>query len=109
MPDTAFDAAHRRPIFDVADHNSPAQATRVACYNAVGMLSDHKVIEAVLRALRETGHPALRSVDIEISGGVVILWGRVSSYYQKQLAQEVVQRIDGVQGIANGLEVICCR
>jgi len=109
MPDTTFDAARLRPVLDVAGHNSSAQATPVARHDAVGILSDRRVIEAVVRALRETGHPGLRSLDIEISGGVVILWGRASSYYHKQLAQETVQRVAGVHGIANGLEVVCCR
>jgi osmotically-inducible protein OsmY len=71
--------------------------------------ADRKLMDAVVRALHDTGQPALRGVDIEISGGVVILWGRVPSYYQKQLAQEAAQRVSGIQGIANGLEVVCCR
>jgi len=71
--------------------------------------ADRNLVQEVARALRATGYSALRSLDIEISSGVVILWGRVPSYYQKQLAQETVQRVDGIQGIANGIEVVCCR
>jgi len=79
------------------------------CHDDSEPNADRRTVEAVAQALRTTGHAALRSLDIEISGGIVILWGRVPSYYQKQLAQETVQRVDGVLGIANGLEVVCCR
>jgi hypothetical protein len=63
--------------------------------------------DAVYDALRTTGHAALRNLDIEVSRGTVVLWGRVGSYYQKQLAQVIVQQVAGVRGVANGLEVIC--
>ena len=33
------------------------------------------------------------------------LEGTVGSFYQKQMAQEVVRRLDGVQGIENQLQV----
>lgn len=65
--------------------------------------------EAVRRALSDTGYPAFRDIQIEIERGIVLLWGQVPSYYQKQLAQVKVQQIDGVRGIANGIEVVCCR
>ena len=65
------------------------------------------LIAAVSRTLREAGYPALRHVKVEYLSGVVVLWGVVPSYYQKQLAQAVAQRVEGVRRIANGLEVIC--
>jgi len=34
-----------------------------------------------------------------------VLRGVVSSYYQKQMAQEAVRRLQGVEGIENHLEV----
>jgi osmotically-inducible protein OsmY len=75
-----------------------------ACLNA-----DRALFNAVAQALRNTGHAALRDLDIEITGGVVVLWGRVPSYYQKQLAQEAVQQVHGAGRVANGLEVVYCR
>jgi osmotically-inducible protein OsmY len=71
--------------------------------------ADRAVFEAVVQALRNTGHAALRDLDIEIEGGVVVLWGRVPSYYEKQLAQAAVQQATGTARIANGIEVVCCR
>jgi osmotically-inducible protein OsmY len=63
-------------------------------------------VEAVAQALCATGYPALRDVQIEIERGIVVLWGRVPTYHQKQLAQAAAQRVDGVRGIANGIEVV---
>jgi osmotically-inducible protein OsmY len=70
---------------------------------------DSVSIEAVGQALRATGYAALRDIQIEIERGVVVLWGRVPTYHQKQLAQVTAQRVDGVRGIANGIEVVSCR
>lgn len=71
--------------------------------------ADRALVEAVARALRATGHPGLRDLDIEITAGIVVLWGRVSTYHQKQLAQAMAQKVEGVRGVANGVEVVCCR
>lgn len=69
--------------------------------------SEHELIEAVRSALYVAGYAPLRHLEIEICGGIVVLWGRVPTYYQKQLAQVTAQRVAGVRGIANGLEVVC--
>ena len=41
----------------------------------------------------------------ETEEGRVVLRGKVTSYFQKQMAQETVQRIDGVETVDNLLEV----
>jgi hypothetical protein len=64
---------------------------------------------SVAQALCATGYSALRDIQIEIERGIVVLWGRVPTYYQKQLAQATVQRVAGVRGVANGIEVACGR
>jgi osmotically-inducible protein OsmY len=52
-------------------------------------------------------HPHLkrRRVHFETQAGRVVLRGTVSSYYQKQMAQEAVRRLQGVDSIENQLEV----
>jgi osmotically-inducible protein OsmY len=58
--------------------------------------------------LRQTlGHHLFRSRQIDVCAdqGVVVLQGEVQSFYEKQLAQEVVRRIDGVQRVENEIEV----
>jgi len=46
-----------------------------------------------------------RPIDLSAARGVVILQGEVQSYYEKQLAQEVVRRIGGVERVENQLAV----
>jgi osmotically-inducible protein OsmY len=53
------------------------------------------------------GHPHLRHrrVHFETHSGHVVLRGVVGSYYQKQMAQEAVRRLQGVAQVENCLEV----
>ena len=37
--------------------------------------------------------------------GIVVLTGKVNSFFQKQMAQEAIRRVDGVEKIDNQLEV----
>jgi osmotically-inducible protein OsmY len=41
----------------------------------------------------------------EAEEGRVVLSGSVSTYFQKQMAQEIIRRVEGVEEIDNGLEV----
>jgi osmotically-inducible protein OsmY len=49
--------------------------------------------------------PSRRQVRIEAADGNVVLEGSVRSFFEKQMAQEAIRRIDGVQMIDNRLEV----
>lgn len=46
-----------------------------------------------------------RKVRIEAAEGRVVLSGRVTSFFQKQMAQEALRRVEGVREIENQLEV----
>lgn len=46
-----------------------------------------------------------RKLRFEAEAGRVVLRGTVSTYFQKQMAQEALRNIDGVQEIENQLEV----
>lgn len=52
-------------------------------------------------------HPHLhrRRVRIEQEPGRLVLRGVVSSFYEKQMAQESLRRVEGVDRIDNELEV----
>ena len=94
--------------------NSPGSDADELCISqrnspAAKIDSDRALVEAVERALCAAGYPALRGVQIEFERGIVVLWGRVPNYHQKQLAQSTVQRVEGVRGIANGIEIACRR
>jgi osmotically-inducible protein OsmY len=47
-----------------------------------------------------------RQVFCENHDGVLLLRGRVSSFYEKQLAQEAVRKLEGVDQIVNQIEVV---
>ena len=66
----------------------------------------HKTLaERVDSAITTSPYLAGRSLRFETDGGRVILQGMVKSYFQKQMAQEVVRRVEGVERIDNHLEV----
>ena len=49
--------------------------------------------------------PSRRQVRVEAADGHVVLKGSVRSFFEKQMAQEAIRRIDGVEMIDNLLEV----
>ncbi|MCL4205208.1 MAG: BON domain-containing protein [Pirellulaceae bacterium] len=55
--------------------------------------------------LTMSGYTELRRVICEFHEGVLTLRGQVSTFYAKQLAQERVRTVDGVEEIDNRLEV----
>lgn len=63
------------------------------------------LLDRVHSALDSSPYLAGGGVRIEAEHGQVRLLGKVKSYFEKQMAQEVLRRIDGVQQIENQLEV----
>lgn len=64
------------------------------------------VLEAMVhQAIERHPHLVGRQVQLETSEGCVTLRGVVRSYYQKQMAQEILRGIHGVARIDNQLEV----
>ncbi len=61
--------------------------------------------DRVLTALERNPYFSGRNLFFETADGRVVLKGVVRSYFQKQMAQEAVRRLDGVQEIRNELEV----
>jgi osmotically-inducible protein OsmY len=56
-------------------------------------------------AIESAPHLAASRLRVESQEGRVYLRGKVASYFQKQMAQEAIRRIDGVEWIENELEV----
>ena len=56
-------------------------------------------------AIQDSPHLAGYTLHIEMRPGRIVLRGVVRSYYQKQIAQEVVRVVDGVGRIENQLRV----
>lgn len=61
--------------------------------------------ERAQSALRDNPHFSCRDVQLEAAEGRLILRGTVHSFYQKQMAQEALRRIEGVERIENQLQV----
>jgi hypothetical protein len=61
--------------------------------------------DRVLTALEGNPYLGRRNLRFETSDGRVTLRGVVDTYFQKQMAQEAIRHVDGVDEIANELEV----
>lgn len=61
--------------------------------------------DRVLTALERNPYLSNKSLRFETSSGRVTLRGVVGTYFQKQMAQEAIRYVDGVDEIANELEV----
>jgi len=48
-----------------------------------------------------------RTIQLEFREGTIILSGRVPSFYLKQLLQEAMRNIEGVEKIDNRVDVTC--
>ncbi|MCS7238085.1 MAG: BON domain-containing protein [Thermoguttaceae bacterium] len=60
----------------------------------------------IARALFRNPYLPKHHLRFETHAGRVILRGVVRSYFQKQMAQEAVRKVEGVQEICNELEVV---
>jgi osmotically-inducible protein OsmY len=60
---------------------------------------------AAEQRLRESSYFAPRSVLCDFHEGVLVLRGSVPSFHQKQIAQTLVRKVDGVEVVVNRLVV----
>jgi hypothetical protein len=56
--------------------------------------------------LHSSPYPAMRRLRCSFQKGELVIAGSANSYYVKQLAQFIVQKLDGVERISNIVEVI---
>ena len=63
------------------------------------------IAEAATECLRASPYKAMRRVSCECKHGVLFLRGRLFSFHEKQVAQEVVAGISGVTQVVNEIEV----
>jgi osmotically-inducible protein OsmY len=68
-------------------------------------LEDLHLAERVERALRATGYGPLRDLEVTVHMQLVILGGRVPSYYLKQVALATTLAVPGVEQVRNDLAV----
>ena len=70
------------------------------------MQADRTLAERVDSAITTSPYLTGRKLRFETDGGRVTLQGIVKTYFQKQMAQEVVRRVAGVERIDNHLVVV---
>jgi hypothetical protein len=89
---------------------SPAAARAVNCREELGFmpLFDATLADRVGSAIQTNPYLSGRTLRFEAHEGRVTLNGTVASYFQKQMAQEVIRRVEGVEQIENELEVTWC-
>lgn len=56
-------------------------------------------------AIKSSRHLAGHQVFCQEESGTIVLHGKVTSFFQKQMAQEALRKLSGVENIINELEV----
>ena len=70
------------------------------------MLSTHESLsERVDNALHQNPYLFGKRLRFEADGSHVVLRGTVRSFFQKQMAQEAIRKVAGVETIENHLDV----
>ncbi|MBI3407198.1 MAG: BON domain-containing protein [Planctomycetes bacterium] len=69
------------------------------------MTSSAQVVTQASFALKKSSHPALRGLSVEGSDSALVISGRVTSYYLKQLAQETIMPVRGALRLVNKVNV----
>ena len=66
---------------------------------------DSQLADRAQTALEKSPYLPRRNLRLETEAGRITLKGVVTSYYQKQMAQETLRQLEGVDHIENHLEV----
>ena len=91
----------RASSHEAADPDEPSQSPAPFCT----MIDISPLEDRVHCAIEQNPYIAPRTLRFETSEGRVTLRGTVGTFFQKQMAQEAIRRVAGVQEIANELEV----
>lgn len=68
---------------------------------------DGEMVRAAQNVIRSCPYNgALRMISCSAYEGVLVLHGRVNTFFHKQQAQEAVRRVPGIREIINAVEVI---
>ncbi len=61
---------------------------------------------SIIERVRGITHPKIVDFSCHYCDGRLVLSGKVTSYYEKQLAQEAAAKIEGVSELVNQIEVV---
>lgn len=81
--------------------NSPSPTEGMDASQDPGWELMHRVDSAIRQNPHLNGH----QVFCQHEQGIVVLHGRVKSFFQKQMAQEALKHLEGVEKVINELEV----
>ena len=84
---------------------SPGQGQPSEGQHSMVLAKQDAVRKAAESRLRESSYAALRLVKCDFHEGVLIFRGNVPTYHQKQVAQSLLQSLEGVLEVSNRLEV----
>jgi len=87
---------YQPPQSDSGSENGHNEISAVVVGCAVDRLEEHPCF-----------HGRSDAVQLRFDQGTIILSGRVPSFYLKQLLQEALRNIDGVERIDNRVDVAC--
>jgi len=68
-------------------------------------MANSQLADRAQSALEKSPYLPRRNLRLETEAGRITLKGVVASYYQKQMAQETLRQLEGVDHIENNLEV----
>lgn len=74
-----------------------------------GSSRDEQILHKVKQVLHQCGYEQLRRVSTYCDDGRITLQGRISTYYLKQVAQELVRSVSEVRDVDNDLRVMCSK
>lgn len=64
-----------------------------------------ELLQRVDSAIKSSPHLTGHQVFCQEESGIVVLHGKVRSFFQKQMAQETLKKLEGIEKIINELEV----
>lgn len=67
--------------------------------------SNARIQKAVARRLRASPYPAVKRVQCDFDRGRLTLRGQVRTFYEKQIAQEAIAGLEGIDQVVNGVKV----
>ena len=70
------------------------------------MFESTQFSDQVINAVIHNPHVDLSTMHIETSGDNVTIHGTAQTFFEKQMAQEAIRKIDGVNAIDNCLQVV---
>ena len=70
------------------------------------MLNTMPIADQVISAFVHNPHVNLNTMHIETRGENVTIKGTAQTFFEKQMAQEAIRKVDGVKSIHNCLEVV---